>query len=122
MLGLKLEDVDLRGILFTLYRASNEFDVPKEIAYRLLTALHVNLKGNEQSVQLLPEFITLEDIIETGKSSLEEFLSEELIKEADTGFRLTDKADELLKRSSEIQKELYLSGFSYCGGALVLRF
>ena len=84
--------------------------------------MHVNLKGNEQSVQLLPEFITLEDIIETGKSSLEEFLSEELIKEADTGFRLTDKAEELLKRSSEIQKELYLSGFSYCGGALVLRF
>ena len=123
MLDLKMNDVSLRIMPFTLGPAAEEFGVEKVEAGRLLKAMHYNLREETEENPNFPNIMTVEDILSTGKDSLEHFLqnglisvkSDEIEITQKTPVEITQKTVEIFNRAAERQKTLNEMGFSFCG-------
>lgn len=125
MLGIKVEDVDMRYVLFTLDAVAGELEIEKGIARRLLTSMHLSLKGSGNSKNHFLDFLTYNAIRESGTNAMQEFIEEGLIETSDdtiteeTCFFLTEKALLLLTMTAEKQQDMIASGFRYCGGIYI---
>ena len=126
MLELKIEDVDMRYMAFTLDSVAKDLEVEKGTARRLLTSMHLSLKGYVNSKNHFLEFLTYDAIQEAGTNAMKEFIEAELIEASDNEitedscFFLTEKAISLLTATAEKQRDMKESGFSYCGGIYIV--
>lgn len=125
MLELRLEDIDVRNVLFTLDILAKEFEIEKCVARRLLTSMQMSLSGRITPKSQFLEFIKYEAIQETGKSSMSDFINAGLITPSDeviteeTEFFLTEKALAFLRAVAEKQRTMKELGLAYCGGFFV---
>lgn len=118
---LRLNDIRLRGRGFTLYPAANEFHVSEDVMSNILMSIHAQLgaldddsKKQDEIREENPEFPQLLISNSYLDNCMEKAIEDNLLKEVDGGYSLTEKSIKIFEKASNLQNKLDAEGFHCC--------
>lgn len=116
MLELKVQDIRLRGRMYTLWEAAGEYDVDDELIDDLVSSIYTKLglcsgdykkeEAIEASNPNILDTLSIDELKLSNKYSVQDLLDNELVTQNGNNIVLTKRSVEILKRAAEIQKEL----------------